>query len=148
MIAALIAVVGALIAFAGVWRTTGTTRRENRRAENVAVLMESAAAIQDLTRAVDRVARTQDAAARAALVTEMDAGPMKELGDKFTMAATRLELYGFDDAARETNALEDKLIAAWDSLRQNPTHAVDLQPCHQDFNAALTAIKEARRRLR
>jgi hypothetical protein len=51
-----IAVVGALIAYAGVRKTTRTTRRENRRAEKVAVLEEACAAIHELTRAVDRVA--------------------------------------------------------------------------------------------
>ncbi|WP_064280665.1 hypothetical protein [Mycolicibacterium iranicum] len=84
VIAALIAVVGALIAFAGVWRTTGTTRKENRRAENVAVLTEAATAIQELTRAIERVA-SADVSVRAERVTEMDAGPMKALGDKFTL---------------------------------------------------------------
>lgn len=37
VIAAAIAVAGALVAFCGVWRTTDTTRKENRRAERVAV---------------------------------------------------------------------------------------------------------------
>lgn len=148
VIAALIAVAGALIAFAGVWRTTGTTRKENRRAENVAVLMEAAAAIHELTRAIDRVALTADPAARAGLVAEMNKGPMKALGDKFTMAATKMELYGFEAAAQETYTLEDRLFAVWDGLRKNPADAVDLNPCHQDFDKALTAVKEARKKLR
>ena len=148
VIAAVIAVIGALIAFAGVWRTTGTTRKENRRAENVAVLTDAAAAIQDLTRAIDRVASTADPTARAALVAEMNAGPMKALGDKYTMAATKLELYGFDAAAEQTQTLEDKLFAVWNTLRQNPANAVDLKPCHQDFDKALTAIKDVRKKLR
>lgn len=147
MIAAVIAVVGALIVFAGVWRTTGTTRKENRRAENVAVLTDAAGAMQDLTRAIDCVA-SADSAARVDRVTEMNAGPMKDLGDKYTMAATKLELYGFDAAAEQTQTLEDKLIAVWDGLRKNPASAVDFEPCLQDFHKALTAIKDARKKLR
>lgn len=37
--AAVIAVIGALIAYAGVTKTTRTTRRENRREEKMAVLL-------------------------------------------------------------------------------------------------------------
>lgn len=146
VIAALIAVLGALIAFGGVLRTTGTTRRENRRAESTAVLTDAATAIQELTRAVDRVALTAPAG-RASRVAEMDAGPMKALGDAFTMSATKLELYGFDAAAKETQGLEEELIALWDRLRQNPAAEVDLTPCHQRFDKTLTAIKKARTKL-
>jgi hypothetical protein len=71
-------------------------------------------------------------------MAEMNAGPMKTLGDKYTMAATKMELYGFDAAAEQTQTLEDKLIAVWNGLRQNPDNAADLKPCHQDFEKALS----------
>src|SRR5262245_2707460 len=73
VIAGLIAAFGAATAFLGVWWQTGATRREGRRAENVAMLVESATAIQELTRAVDRVATTQDVKERFARVAEMNA---------------------------------------------------------------------------
>jgi hypothetical protein len=141
--AAFIAVIGALIAYAGVTKTTRTTQREKRREEKVAVLSEASAAINELTRAIDRVALTKDPTARAERVTAMNAGPMKELGDKFSMAATKLELYNFDAAAKETNALSDTLIAVWDDLRLNPANAVNLDQPHQDYDRALQAIQKA-----
>jgi hypothetical protein len=56
-------------------------------------------------------------------------------------------LYSFDTAAEHAQTLEDKLIAAWNGLRQNPANAVDLTPCHKDFDKALTAIKAVRKKL-
>jgi|GEM_PF-5460745 len=107
--AAFIAVVGALIAYLGVTKTTRTTKRENRRAEKVAVLTEAFAPIHELTRAIDRIALPEDPAVRAERIGMMDAGPMRELGDKYSMVASKLELYGFGAAATETNTLSDTL---------------------------------------
>jgi hypothetical protein len=131
VIAAFIAVVGAGIAYAGVTKTTRTTRRENRRDEKVAVLTEASAAIQELTRAIDRIALPEDAAVRAERVAKMDDGPMKKLGDKSSMAATKLSLYGFDAAAEQAETLNDTLRVPWDSLRKDPASAVSLNDCHQ-----------------
>jgi hypothetical protein len=144
--AATIAVIGALIAYAGVTKTTRTTRRENRREEKVAVLTEASAAIHELTRAVERVALPNDPALRAQRVEQMDAGPMKELGDKYSMAATKLELYGFD-TVEETNALSDTLFAVWESLRRDPAETVSLEESRESYVKTLKAIQKALKKL-
>ncbi|MDM4142509.1 MULTISPECIES: hypothetical protein [Mycobacterium] len=143
VIAAFIAVIGAGIAYAGVTKTTRTTRRENRRDEKVAVLTEASAAIQELTRAIDRVGLPEDAAVRAARVAKMDDGPMKKLGDKSSMAATKLALYGFDAAAEQAETLNDTLRIPWDSLRKDPGTAVNLNDCHQAYDRTQREIHTA-----
>jgi hypothetical protein len=143
VLAAVIAVVGALIAYAGVTKTSRTTRRENRRDEKVAVLTEATIAIQELIRAIDRVALTTDPTDRADQVAKMNAGPMKRLGDRYSLAETKLELYGFGAATKEANTLSDTLIAVWDGLRANPANAVNLDQSHKDYDKALEAIKKA-----
>jgi hypothetical protein len=145
--AAIIAVIGALIAYAGVTKTTRTTRRENRREEKVAVLTEATIAIQELIRAIDRIALTTDQAVRAEEVAKINAGPMKRLGDNYSLAETKLELYGFSAAAKEANTLSDTLIAVWDGLRANPANAVNLDRSHRDYDKALDAIKKALKEL-
>jgi hypothetical protein len=147
VLAATIAVVGALIAYAGVTKTTRTTRRENRRAEKVAVLEEACAAIHELTRAVDRVATPTDVIVRVERVKDMK-DEMRELGDKYSIAATKLVLYGFDAAAEETNGLNDQLSAAWDEVRGDPAKIVNLEECHKGHRTALTAIRKAIHNLR
>jgi hypothetical protein len=52
--AAGIVVIAALIAYLGVLKSTSTTRRENRRAEKVAVLSEGMTAVQNYARAISR----------------------------------------------------------------------------------------------
>jgi hypothetical protein len=142
VLAATIAVVGALIAYAGVTKTTRTTRRENRRAEKVAVLGEACAAIHELTRAVDRVATPTDVTVRVERVEDMK-DQMRELGDKYSIAATKLVLYGFDAAGAETNSLNEQLSAAWDEVRDDPAKIVNLEECHEGHGKALTAIRQA-----
>jgi type II secretory pathway pseudopilin PulG len=148
VLAATIAVVGALIAYAGVTKTTRTTRRENRREEKIAVLADATVAVQELIRAVDRVALTTDPTARAEQVAKMNAGPMKKLGDKYSLAETKLELYGFEAATKEVNTLSDTLIVVWDGLRANPADAVNLDQSHSDYDNALEALKKALKKLR
>lgn len=138
--AALIAVIGALIAYAGVTKTARTTRRENRREEKVAVLVEASAAIQQLTRAVDRLALMD---ARADDVKRMDAGPMKELGDKYELTATKLELYGFSVAATATKTLSENLSSVWDAMRADPNSDVDRSRYNDQYSVALSSIKSA-----
>ncbi|WP_166906165.1 hypothetical protein [Mycobacterium sp. DL440] len=147
VIAAAIAVTGALVAFCGVWRTTNTTRKENRRAEKVAVLTEATVALQELVRAVDRIDQTEDPTARTELVAKMNAGPMKKLGDKYSVAETKLELYGFKEATTAANDFADSLAEAWFSMRDNPTGEVDLTKPHNDYDKALEAYKKAMREL-
>jgi hypothetical protein len=77
-----------------------TARAEARRAEKVAVLTEAFGAIHELTRATGRAAMPDGTTPRAERVAKADAGPMKRLGDKYSMAATKLRLYGFTDAAK------------------------------------------------
>jgi hypothetical protein len=147
VIAAFIAVVGAGIAYAGVTKTTRTTKRENRRDERVAVLTDASAAIQELTRAVDRVGQPEDPAIRAERVKKMDNGPMKELGDKSSMAATKLALYGFDATAEQAETLIDTLRAAWDSLRNDAARPVNLRDCHQAYDRTQREIHAALKEL-
>lgn len=148
VIAAAIAVTGAVGAVIGVTITTRTTRTENRRAEKVAVLTEATIALQELVRAVDRIDQTEDPTARTELVTKMNAGPMKKLGDKYSIAETKLELYGFKDATKAANDFSDSLAEAWFSMRDNPTSTVDLTKPHSDYETALKAYKKAMRELR
>jgi hypothetical protein len=147
VIAAFIAVVGAGIAYAGVTKTTRATRRENRRDEKVAVLTEASAAIQELTRAVDRVGQVEDPVVRAERVQKMDDGPMKKFGDKSSMAATKLALYGFEAAAEQAETLNDTLRVPWDSLRQNPVIAVNLTDCHDAYDRTQREIHAALKQL-
>jgi hypothetical protein len=143
VLAATIAVVGALIAYAGVTKTTRSTGREKRREEKLAILTEAATAIQELIRAIDRIALTKNPTARAEQVAKMDAGPMKRLGDRYSLAETKVELYGFGAATKAMNTLSDTLIAVWDGLRANPANAVNLDQSHGDYDKALEAIKKA-----
>jgi len=145
--AAIIAVVGALIAFAGVTKTTRTTRQENRREEKVAILTEASVAINELTRAIDRAAQKEDQTARAELIKVMDAGPLKSLGDKYSLAETKLELYGFDAAAKEAQRLSDTLYPIWETLKHDPAVSVDLTKPHADYGKALKAIQTALKEL-
>ncbi|QNI08310.1 hypothetical protein GAN17_20105 [Mycobacterium kubicae] len=147
VVAAVIAVVGALIAYAGVTKTTRTTRRENRREEKVAVLTEASAAIQELTRAIDRIALTTDPAARAQQVAKMDDGPMKKLGDRYSLSETKLELYGFTDSAKAAKSLSDTLMTVWNGLRRNSNDDVDLAQSHDEYDEALKAIQTALKEL-
>jgi hypothetical protein len=141
--AAFIAVIGALIAYAGVTKTTRTTRRENRRAEKVAVLTEAFAAVHGLSRAIERVNKPTDPAERAERVKAMEAGPMGELGDKYSIAATKLSLYGFDTAAKTSNTLNIALLAMWDRLCSNPATVVNEDESTEAYKAALAALHQA-----
>ena len=146
-LAALIAVVAAGIAYAGVTKTTRTTRLEKRRDEKAVVLTEASAAIQELTRALDRVGLTEDAKVRAERVAQMDAGPMKKLGDRSAMAATKLALYGFDGAAEQAETLNDTLRVPWDNLRNDPAAVVNLKDCHLAYDRTQREIHTALRGL-
>lgn len=147
VVAAFIAVVGALIAYAGVTKTTRTTRHENRRDEKVAVLTEASSAIQELTRAVDRVGQPEDADVRAERVKKMDDGAMKELGDKSAMAATKLALYGFSNAAEQAETLNDTLRIPWESLRKDSAIAVSLTDSHDAYDRTQREIHKALKEL-
>jgi hypothetical protein len=99
-----------------VTKTTRTARKESRRDEKVAVLTEASVAIQELTREIDRAGSPNDVAVRVQRVSKMVDGPMKLLGDKSAVAATKLTLYGFDAAAEQVETLNDTLQVSWDSL--------------------------------
>jgi hypothetical protein len=147
VIAAAIAIIGAVVAFLGVTITTRTTRKENRRADKVAVLTEATIALQELVRAIDRIAQTTDPTARTEQVTKMNAGPMKKLGDKYSVAETKLELYGFKDATKAANAFADSLLPVWNSLRADPATELNLEQPHKDYEKGLEAFKKAMRKL-
>jgi len=104
--------------------------------------------VQELIRAIDRIALTTDLTVRAEQVAKLDAGPMKKLGDKYSLAETKLELYGFAAATKEVNTLSDTLIVVWDGLRANPADAVNLDQSHRDYDKALEALKKALKKLR
>ncbi len=76
VVAAIIAVSGAVFAYLGVTKTTRTTRQENRRAEKVAVLTDAWAAVFKLARALERVNKPTDPTVRAERIAAMTAGPM------------------------------------------------------------------------
>lgn len=143
IIAALIAVLGALIAYSGVLKTTRSARLQSLRAERVAVLSDASVAAQELTRSVHRLCQESNVDARIAQIALMDGGPMKELGDKYALAATRMQIYGFSTAAAKANALSDNLFAIWESLRKSPGEVIDLADSEETYDDAMTAIKTA-----
>lgn len=73
---------------------------------------------------------------------------MKKLGDKFSVAETKLELYGFMDATKASNDFADSLALTWLSLRANPTAEVNFDQPLTDYDNALAAYKKAMKELR
>ena len=143
MIAALIAVVAAGIAFAGVVKTTGSARRETRRKERIDVLESGLRAVQDLARAMIRFGETEPQH-RAEYVRILNAGPMDEYLTAIAMATARLLLYGFTDIANRTAPFVLRLRNLWEQARPNPTTTmVDTEQIEADVKPVLEAFVSA-----
>ncbi|OBG82118.1 hypothetical protein A5699_06940 [Mycobacterium sp. E802] len=143
MIAAVIASFGAVAAFLGVTLTTRTTRKENRRAEKVAVLSDAWSAAVKYSRALEHANKLDDPAERIANITKMKAGPMWELSDEYVVATTKLPIYKFGVAYKALLKLHDELIEVWKALRLNPTGTVDEKRATELFKSAEQAITAA-----
>lgn len=143
VLAAFIAVIGAVGAYLGVTKTTRTTRQENRRAEKVAVLTDAWAAVFKLTRALERVNKPTDATERTKRITEMDAGPMGDLGDEHAITASKLPLYGFGAAAVAIDKLNAELVKLWGNIRAAPNTVADETKSTAAYNTANRAIRDA-----
>jgi hypothetical protein len=68
---------------------------------------------------------------------------MGELGDTYSVAATKLSLYGFGTAAKATNKLNTELLAMWDSLCEDPAKVVNEDKSTKAYEAALAALHQA-----
>lgn len=146
--AALVAVIAAGIAYAGVTKTTRATRRESRRSEKVAVLIEAFTATHELTRGIGRATQAEGGMARAQRVALMDDGPMRELGNKHSIACSKLTFYGFDASAKLMNSFNDSLAEVWRIVRADPESDVDLTKPYADYDELLKEIQKAFRALK
>lgn len=108
VLAALIAVIAATIAYAGVLKTTSTTRRENRRAEKAAVLVEGQVAFANLTRLLLQIALTPTPEERAASLLKLGETRLNEIFDAVAISSAKFALYGFSDVTKASN----KVVAA------------------------------------
>lgn len=143
VIAAAIAIVGAVVAFLGVTITTRTTRKENRRSEKVRVIGDAWSATVKFSRALERVNKIKDPAERATKIAQMAAGPMWDLSDEYVVAATKLPVYNFGVAYAALFKLHAALTAVWDALRANPTAIADESRATDLYTEAQRAVKES-----
>lgn len=143
VIAAVIAIVGAVVAFLGVTITTRTTRKENRRSEKVRVISDAWTAAVKYSRALERVNKIEEPVSRATKIGEMAAGPMLELSDEYVVAVTRLPIYNFGVAYAALYKLHGALTGVWDALRTNPTSKADEDRATKLYQEAQAAIKQA-----
>jgi hypothetical protein len=143
VMAALIAVIGAVVAFLGVTVTTRTTRSENRRAEKATVLTDAWAAVFKLSRALERVNKISNPTVRAERIKTMAAGPVGDLGDDHAITASKLTLYNFGAAAHAITKLNAELTTLWETIRDNPTTTADDAKATQAYKSAHQAIKDA-----
>jgi hypothetical protein len=146
--AAVIAVIAAGIAYAGVVKTVRSTRRENIRKEEADVLGEGLAAVQDLARTMMRIGITTNPANRAELIRTLNAGPMEELHAAVSLAAGKLMLYGFKDVQNETNPTTMMLQNLWELVRKQPNTEIDIADIEMNLKASAIAFRKEFSKLR
>ena len=142
VLAAGIAVLAAGIAYAGVLRTTSTTRRENRRAEKVEVLTMAHIAIQDYMRAISQIGST-NGPDRIPLILTLNEGKIDEINQAVSLAYGKLYLYGFRDVSRLAAASIAQMRLVWVTVCNDPTVEVPMEPIDETYKACLKALTDA-----
>ncbi len=145
--AAGIAVIAALIAYLGVLKSTSMTRRENRRAEKVAVLSEGMTAVQNYARAIMQIART-DAEHRPQLIALLSSDRINDINEAAALTLGKLSLFDFRDATKKTTALVAVLVFVWDAVRADPSIPLDADHIEPYYKEATEALREAFARLK
>jgi len=147
--AAVLAIIGALIAYAGVTKTARSTRQETRRKERADVLTDSLTALQALSRAMLRIGITTTQTDRNDLIRELNnSGRMEELHAAASTAAAKLMLYGFTDVRQEWDPTTSLLQNLWEFVREKPETAIDVQDIQMNVSATAKALTKEFGKLR
>jgi hypothetical protein len=148
VLAASIAVVAALIAYAGVTKTIRSTRRESRRKEKADALVDSLASLQMMARTVAQTGIMTDPSARFALIQDTAGAKMNEAADAWTLANCRLVMYGMKDALTAAEPFIQKAQLEWAQMTTTPVYEFNGAEVLLSFNAAVPAFKKAMQSLK
>jgi hypothetical protein len=147
VIAASIAVLGTLVAFAGVWRTTNTTRKETRRKERLDVLVDCATALRNYTLPLLGIGRAgEDAEARAKIVSRFTDDAVFDLNNSLGLAHNKLALYNFMHVFDAVQRTASRDIRLWDQVLDQPDRAiepVDYDDLSMHYIKATAAFRDA-----
>ena len=148
VLAAGIAVVAALIAYAGVTKTVRSTRRESRRKEKADALVDGIASLQTMARTIVQTGLTTNPSDRLAMVQGAAGQKMNEAADAWTLANGRLVMYSMKDVLKAAEPFIQKAQLEWAEIVSAPMHKVDGAEVLHRFDATVPAFTKAMKSLK
>ena len=136
--AATIAVVAALIAYAGVTKTVRSARRESRRKERADALVDGLASLQTMARVVTQTSLMTEPSSRFALINGTAGEKMSEAADAWTRANGRLLMYGMRDVLKAAEPFIQKATLEWAEMT-NPVYEPKGADVLLSFDAGIPA---------
>lgn len=149
VLSACIAVVAALIAYAGVTKTVRNTRRESRRKERADALVDGLASLQTMARTIAQTGIMTDPSERLTLVQGTAGQKMIDAADAWTLANGRLVMYGMKDALKAAEPFIQKAQLEWAEIANAaPIYEFKGAEVLLSFDAAVPAFKKAMQSLK
>ncbi|CAM5680976.1 hypothetical protein MAUB1S_01458 [Mycolicibacterium aubagnense] len=148
VVAACIAVVAALIAYAGVTKTVRSARRESRRKERADALIDGLASLQAMARMVGQTSIMSSPSDRFALINGEAGAKMNQAADAWTLANGKLVMYGMRDVLKAAEPFIQKAQLEWAEMAGNPVYESKAADVLVSFNAAVPAFKNAMKSLK
>jgi hypothetical protein len=148
VLAAGIAVVAALIAYAGVTKTVRSTRRESRRKDRADALIDGLASLQAMARTVAQTGIMTSPSDRLALINGKAGEKMGEAADAWTLANGKLVMYGMQDVLKAAEPFIQRAQLEWAEMAGNPVYESKGAEVLLSFDAAVPAFKKAMKSLK
>lgn len=120
VLAALIAVVAAGIAYAGVTKTVRSTRRQNRRKDKADALVDGLSSLQTMARMITQAGLISDPSSRLAQIQGAVAEKVNGAADAWTLANGRLLMYGMQDVLNAAEPFVQKAQLEWAAMVSAP----------------------------
>jgi hypothetical protein len=151
IIAAVIALLAASVAYCGIRVTISSTRNENRRKEDfereedrrkekLGLLEEAAEAVRSTTRMYVLLSKKMQPTDRASFISGNDAA-FEGKHASFQMAITKLMLYKFPgDIITATADHVNYLYDEWRNVAADPAHTLDMDKSNDGLRKSMTAL--------
>jgi hypothetical protein len=148
ILAACIAVVAALMAYAGVTKTVRSTRRESRRKDRADALVDGLAALQTMARMTAQAGFATHPDDRVEHVQGTVGQKMNEAADAWTLANGRLVMYQMREVLSAADPLVNKAQAEWNAIVSDVNHEVDRDEVFRLYNTVVPSFRTAMKSLK
>lgn len=143
VIASVIALTAALIAYAGVVKSISSNRKESRRKEKLDILRDAANALTEGIRLLGGLANQTTPEARTAFINKHSQERWQAHVDAMSMSQMTLALYGYLDVLEPLEKISKFTSKQWASTKSDPSYTFDTDSCKADIEKALGNIHTA-----